>query len=177
MMAQKLQNNYIKKTISWFLENQKPNFQFALSEGLSDEFLPTKAEPHATGWDVRAAEGTVIAPGDYFKIPLGFRAFPPEGWWFNLHPRSSSFTKKHMHNLIGIIDEHYSEGVLFAGQYIASRGVADNLVIKFGDAIGQIVPVKRVEMKVKRISNQEYDSLCKKRTAIRDGGFGSTDIK
>lgn len=160
------------------MTSEKPNFQFALKEGLHNEFLPTKAEPHATGWDVRAAEEIIIAPGEYFKIPLGFRAFPPEGWWFNLHPRSSSFAKKHMHNLIGIIDEHYSEEVLFAGQYIPSiknNADADNLVIKFGDAIGQIVPIRRVEMKVERISNEEYNDLCKKRIAVRQGGFGSTD--
>jgi len=164
-----------------------PTFKFALTEGLGDEFLPTKGEPYATGWDVRSAskEDLLITPGEYFKIPLGFRAFPPDGWWFNLHPRSSSFTKKYMHNLIGIIDEHYPNEVLFAGQYIPStssikndiHNVMNNLVIKFGDPIGQIVPVKRVEMKIERISNGEYDDLCKQRVAIRSGGFGSTDIK
>jgi len=157
-----------------------PVFRFALREGLSDDFLPTKAEPYATGWDVRSASSTlIIKPGQYFKIPLGFRALPPEGWWFNLHPRSSSFTKKHMHNLVGIIDEHYPDEVLFAGQYMpdALSVNADNLVINFADPIGQIVPIERVEMKVEYISNKEYDDFCKKRMAIRQGGFGSTDIK
>jgi dUTPase len=156
-----------------------PVFKFALLEGLSDEFLPTKAEPYATGWDVRASKNIIISPGEYFKIPLGFRAFPPEGWWFHLHPRSSSFTKKHMHNLMGIIDEHYSNEVLFAGQYVPDNLSikADNLVIKAGEAIGQIVPIKRTKMKVELISNEEYNDLCKKRMAIRQGGFGSTDIK
>src|SRR5208282_6947438 len=104
------------------LGNLTPIFRFAIREDLSDQFLPTKAEPYATGWDVRGAmhdkQNIVIRPGQYFKIPLGFRVLPPEGWWIELHPRSSSFAKKHMHNLIGIIDEHYPDEVLFAGQYI-----------------------------------------------------------
>lgn len=161
-----------------------PIFKFAVREDIVDKekFLPTKAEPFATGWDVRAAQtdkqDLIIRPGRYFKIPLGFRALPPDGWWLELHPRSSSFAKKYMHNLIGIIDEHYSQEVLFAGQYIPDvNSMGKDLVIKFGDAIGQIVPVKRVAMKIEIISDKEYDDLCKKRMAIRTGGFGSTDTK
>ena len=162
-----------------------PEFKFALREDLANDkiFIPTKAEPNATGWDVRAAmnnrEPLIIKAGDYFKIPLGFRAFPEDGWWFSLHPRSSSFAKKCMHNLIGIIDEHYNHEVLFAGQYLPKMELPrvdyyNDLVINFGDAIGQIIPVKRVEMSVSEISNQEYDDLCKRRMAVRNGGFGST---
>jgi dUTPase len=165
--------------------NEAPQFKFAIREDLedvADKFLPTRAEPFATGWDVRAAmsnrKDLVLRPGQYFKIPLGFRAAPPEGWWFNLHPRSSSFTKKYMHNLVGIIDEHYSHEVLFAGQYIPDiNSMGHDLVIKFGDAVAQIIPFKRIEMKVSPISNKDYDDLCEKRMAIRRGGFGSTDSK
>lgn len=165
--------------------NETPIFKFAIREDLLSEkinFVPTKAEPFATGWDVKAAQpdkkDIIIKPGQYFKIPLGFRAIPPEGWWFKLHPRSSSFVKKHMHNLIGIIDEHFSMEVLFAGQYIPDiASMGKDLIIKFGEPIGQIVPIKRIEMKTEIIPNKEYDDLCGKRLAIRQGGFGSTDNK
>lgn len=159
-----------------------PIFRFALREDLNKEitFLPTKAEPFATGWDVKAAQldrkDMIIRPGEYFRIPLGFRSLTPEGWWFQLNPRSSSFAKKHMHNLIGIIDEHYSQEVLFAGQYVPDiNSMGKDLIVKFGDAIGQIIPFKRIEMKVETISNSEFDDECNKRNAIRQGGFGSTD--
>jgi len=161
-----------------------PTFKFALREDIKNEmfFLPTKGEPFATGWDVRAAfadkKDLILRPGQYFKIPLGFRSFLPEGWWFQLHPRSSSFGKKYMHNLVGIIDEHYPDEVLFAGQYLPdTRSMGNDLTIKWGDAIGQIVPIKRQEMVVKPISNEECDDLYKKRNSIRQGGFGSTDNK
>lgn len=161
-----------------------PIFKFAVREDLSDTgglFLPKKGEPNATGYDVRAAmidrKDLVIKPGQYFKIPLGFRAMPEEGWWFELHPRSSSFAKKFMHVLIGIIDCDFSSSVMFAGQYIPdSNSMNPDLVIKFGDAIGQIIPVKRVDMGVVEISNKVYDDLCASKNAVRKGmGFGSTD--
>lgn len=162
----------------------EPIFKFAIREDLKDVedmFVPTRAEPYATGWDVRAASKNrnpiLIYPYEYFKIPLGFSALPPEGWWFQLFPRSSSLTKKHMHNLIGIIDEHYSLEVLFAGQYCPDK---DNLnmhaplKIEFGESIGQIIPVKRVDMVVEKISIEEFNDLCSKRQSVRIGGFGST---
>jgi dUTPase len=165
--------------------SEVPIFKFAIRSDLqeiAEKFLPTRGEPFATGWDVCAAQidrkDLIIRPGQYFKIPLGFRALPPENWWFELHPRSSSFAKKYMHNLIGIIDEHYSQEVLFAGQYIPDiNSMGHDLVIKFGDKIGQILPFKRVDMKPNILSNEEYDDLCSKRMAVRQGGFGSTDIK
>lgn len=161
--------------------NNIPIFKFAVREDLRDseiDFLPTRAEPFSSGWDVRAAptnrQPIIIEPGKFFKIPLGFRALPPKGWWFQLFPRSSSLTKKYMHNLIGIIDEHYSLEVLFAGQYCPEPSFQPVLNIPFGERIGQIIPVKRVEMQTINISNEEFDDLCRKRKSVRTGGFGST---
>jgi len=153
-----------------------PEYKFLLNEGLGDEFLPTKGEPDATGWDVRSTIDINLTTGDYFKIPLGFRAFSPKGWWFQLHPRSSSFVKKYMHNLIGIIDEAYSNEVIFAGQYVpdSKSGILPSLKISKGDRIGQIIPIERQEMKVTRVTKEEFNNLCKQRNAERSGGFGST---
>ena len=55
---------------------ERPIFKFALREDLvgMKKFLPTKGEPNATGWDVRAAWDNhldrVIFPGEYVMIPL-----------------------------------------------------------------------------------------------------------
>jgi len=164
-----------------------PNFKFALREDLKNnkEFLPTKAEPHATGWDVRAATSLSLSPFEKAIIPLGFRTFCPEGWWFELKPRSSTFGKKRLHCLYGTIDETYEGELLLACQYIPEAIICTNnetsfsnskkLEINFGDALGQIIPVKRKEMIVEEISNEEYDVLCKNRNASRGAsGFGST---
>lgn len=174
-----------------------PIFRFAINEGLSEIYLPTRGTDRATGWDVRAAEKLIIKPGEYAKISLGFRMFCPAGWWMELRPRSSSFTKKSLHALYGVIDEDYEGQCIFACQYlpplrieveldepygsgykingVTTEYVAEDLVIQEGEAIGQIIPVRREEMIVERVSNEEYEKLCKERNATRGaGGFGST---
>lgn len=149
-----------------------PTFRFALSEGLLDKFLPTKGSEKATGWDVCAAETFSIAPGDYVKIPLGFRVFAEDGWWLELRPRSSTFGKKHLHALYGVIDEDYEGQCLFACHLPRSE---QPLIIEGGEAIGQIIPVKRQEMLVEKVSNEEYAKLIQQRNFSRgEGGFGST---
>lgn len=160
---------------------QWPTFKFALREDIKDDkrFLPTKAEPLSTGFDVRAAQPDrkpiVIRPGQKVKIPLGFRAFCPDGYFYKLCPRSSSFTKKSLHALYGIIDESYPLELIFAASYLPDiSALGSDLLIEFGEAIGQIIPVKRQEMQVKEITNEEIDQLYKERGAIRTGGFGSS---
>jgi dUTPase len=178
-------------------ENNVPKFKFAIKEGLSDIYLPTRGTEKSTGWDVRSADRLIIRAGEYAKIPLGFRLFCPLGWWMELRPRSSSFAKKNLHALHGVIDEDYEGQCIFACQYIPplrieaeldepygsgykingviTKYVAEDLIIQEGEAIGQIIPIKRQEMIVERVSNEEYEKLCKERSASRGaGGFGST---
>jgi dUTPase len=161
---------------------EAPGFIFALREDLKEDkrFLPERAEPLATGYDCRAAQqdrkDIVVSPGEMVKIPLGFRAFCPPGWWYLLHPRSSFFVKKNMHTLTGIIDEAFPLETCLVAQYLPdTKGVTQNLVIKFGDAIGQIIPVRREDMYRIEVSNEDMDKLYANRGAIRTGGIGSTD--
>src|SRR5271165_4919248 len=158
-----------------------PTFKFALREDLKNDkrFLPTKAEPFALGYDVRAATKNqgdiVLRAGQYFKIPLGFRSFCPSGWGYELHPRSSSFAKKSIHTLIGIIDETFPLECQIVGQYIPDlSSLGKDLTIKFGDALGQIIPVRRQTAIIEDVSNEEMDRLFKDRNAPRTGGIGST---
>src|SRR5579871_1231548 len=127
-----------------------PTFYFALREDLKEDkkFLPTKATDKATGWDVRAAfedrKSIVLRPGQKVLIPLGVRSFCPENWWYELKPRSSSFTKKALSCLIGTIDEDYEGQLMLACQYLPDiNSLGKDLVIEFGDALGQIIPKKR----------------------------------
>lgn len=159
-----------------------PNFKFALREDLLDSpnFIPVQGEPFSTGWDCSAAPADrkpiVIRPGTYFAIPLGIRMFAPEGWWMQLNPRSSSFVKKHIHSLYGVIDNHFENELKFCGTYLPDpRDLGKDLVINFGDRIGQLIPIQRQQMIVECISNEEYDKQAAERGGIRGiGGFGST---
>ena len=155
-----------------------PEFKFALTEGLGNEYLPRKGTPLATGWDVRAAlsSSQSLKAGQYIKIPLGFRVFAPAGFWLELRPRSSSFIKKQLHSLYGVIDQDYRGLVSYCAQYIPdASSLCGDLVINPGDAIGQIIPVIRQEMDVVAISNEEFDLLCEKQGTFRNSaGFGTT---
>jgi dUTPase len=157
-----------------------PLFQFALRDGLSSDFLPRQGTPLATGWDVRAAftdnKDVSIRPGGYIKIPLGFRVFAPSGWWLELRPRSSTFGKKQLHALYGVIDEDYEGECLFACQFMPDiTNLHTDITLSFGESIGQIIPVKRQLMEIQQVSNEQFAELCKGRAAQRGaGGFGST---
>ena len=171
----------INKKRKQMQQNDLPIFKFALRDDLKDrpEFLPTRGEPLATGYDVRAAQENrkdiVLRAGQYFKIPLGFRCYCPDGWYYQLHPRSSSFFKKQMHCLIGVIDETFPLEAAIVGQYIPDvSSMGQDLTIKFGDSIGQIIPVRRIDARIESISNEEIDNLYLNRNSIRTGGFGST---
>lgn len=152
-----------------------PEFKFALVEGLGEEFLPVKAEPFATGWDVRAACDVSLMNFKYQLIPLGLRCFAPEGWWLELRPRSSTFGKKHLHSLYGVIDQSYEGIIYYACQHIEGGISSTPSKIKKGDRIGQLVPYKVNDVSVTRVTNDEFDRLCKERGLSRGaGGFGST---
>lgn len=153
-----------------------PIFKFNLLNP-DAQFLPVRGTSKSTGWDVRvAAKNLVARPGQYLKIPLGFRVFAPKGWWLELRPRSSTFAKKQLHALYGVIDEDYEGSCIFVCQYIPDlNSFVKDLELAFGEAIGQIVPIKRQEMLIEEASNEEFDLLCKNRNAQRGaGGFGST---
>ena len=158
-------------------------------------FLPKRVTNKATGWDVRAAfedrKSITISFAQYIKIPLGFRAFVPNNWWYELKPRSSSFAKKNLHSLYGTIDEDFENQLVFSCQFIPSfNGRMSNLIpfgveeksyipilnlrfereilkIDFGEAVGQLIPVKRQEMIIESIDNTEYNQLCKERNGDR----------
>lgn len=163
-----------------------PKYYFALRKDLegAKKFLPTKANPLATGWDVRAAFGNgnvssapmALRPGQKALIPLGFRGFCPPGWWYELKPRSSTFAKKSLHCLYGTIDEDFEGQLCFSCQYIPDvTCLGKDLIIEFGDALGQLVPQKRWEAEMLEASNEELDEMFVKRNADRGtGGFGST---
>ena len=132
------------------------------------------------GYDVRCADpnGIELKPFRYIKIPLGFRAFSPLGWWLRLVPRSSTLIKRRIHALYGVIDESYENEFYFIGQYIPDcYDITTNMpkMMGFGERIAQLIPVRREHMNCDLISVSEFAALSEERKANRgEGGFGST---
>lgn len=155
----------------------KPVYKFAVRKDLVEkDFLPKRATARSTGWDVFAAEEFIIRPGEYVKIPLGFRVISPNGWWLKLVPRSSSFVKKNLHCLYGTIDEDYRGYMFFCAQYMPDvRDLGKSLKIEVGEAVGQLIPVELNDMVVDGITNENFDALCEvEKNDRKTGGFGST---
>lgn len=181
-----------------------PTFKFALRADLQGDrrFLPTKAHPTDTGFDVRAAQANrrpfVLQPFQKVMIPLGFRGFLPPGYWYKLVPRSSTFWKRDLHCLYGTIDNSFEDQVCLVGTFLPeinlkpsqytvegevefvewSHTFDKTLTINFGDAIGQIIIEKLHEANVQEIDNDTYDQLCAERAGSRGtGSFGSSDSR
>ena len=170
----------------------KETFYFVVDKGLDvDKFLPQRSEYNDTGYDVACAEKEVVLrPYDKAIISLGIRVFAPKGWWLELRPRSSTFAKKHLNPLYGVIDESYEGHLKLCVQYIPpptsdynsgslARYISvkeqPNFTIKFGEKIAQLVPVQRESMHAVPISEERFAEFCKNRGDNRGtGGFGST---
>jgi dUTPase len=165
------------------LDYETPIFRFAVRDDLNDmadKFLPKRAEPGSVGYDVRCAQKDRkpirLRAGQYAKIELGFRVIPASGYWLDLRPRSSTFAKKYLHYLIGTLDFSWRGWCEYACQYIPDlNNLGKDLTLEFGDAIGQIVPVKMQSMEPQLISNVDFDEFCKTETNLRGTkGWGST---
>lgn len=154
----------------------QPIYKFCLRDDIKDDkrFLPTRATSRSSGWDVSAAfedhKALIVQPGEYIKIPLGFRTIMPEGWWLECRPRSSTFTKKNIQALYGVIDNDFNLQCWFCGYYSGK----EELKIEFGERIGQLIPVKLQTMEVNEISSEEFDYICSNQKNDRIGGFGSS---
>src|SRR5665213_3132332 len=106
------------------MKMNSPIFKFALREDVKDQpqFLPTQATKTDTGYDVKACpidrKPIIVKPGEYCKVPLGFRCFIEDGWWYELKPRSSSFVKKFNHTLLGTIDQDFNMEAHYCFMYL-----------------------------------------------------------
>lgn len=161
-----------------------PQFVFCrsvLSEHVDASFLPKKQNDNDTGYDVKACildeEGKpgsiTLYPDQAFKIDLGIRTIAPRGWWLQLNPRSSSFTKLHLVCLVGVVDNGYEGAMMLAGKYLPPNEMA--ITINHGDRIGQLIPMRLEQMDCLWVSDEEFDNLSKARHNTRGtGGFGSS---
>lgn len=102
----------------------------------SNTILPTKEHADDAGWDLYVTKDTLVSPGKWEDVPLGVAIQPPPGIWFRIVGRSSTFRKRRILVLEGIIDEGY-RGELFVG--CTNLGDVD-VEIKAGERICQMIP-------------------------------------
>ena len=144
---------------------------FEIAKGWEDKGInmPIRKTAHSAGYDVEAAEDTVIPK--YYPgirptlVSTGLKAYCQDDECFLLLNRSSGPKKGLiLANSVGLIDSDYYGNESNDGHFMfAFFNCSDHdVVIKKGDAIGQVVFTKYLIV--------DNDNA----TGVRTGGFGST---
>jgi len=130
--------------------------------------LPEYETSGASGMDLRASQAVVIPPGITMLVPTGIYCEIPEGYEFQIRPRSgiSLKTKMRITNAPGTIDSDFRGQI----QVIVENQGEFDVFISEGDKIAQMIlcPV------VKCLWDVQDDLSCLLDTSRGEGGFGST---
>jgi len=131
--------------------------------------LPSRATPHAAGYDVRSAEADfVLAPKEIRLVSTGLEMELPEGMECQVRPRSG-LALRHgvtLPNSPGTIDPDY-RGEL---RVILQNSGPEPVPFKRGDRIAQLV--------FHRFSTPEVVEVSELGATVRgENGFGSTGIE
>lgn len=130
--------------------------------------LPAYQTDGAAGMDVRAAESTMLAPGETRLVATGFSMSLPIGYEAQIRPRSGLAAKHQITilNAPGTIDADFRGEV----KIILTNLGAQPFEIVHGDRIAQMV-IAKVERAAIRIVD-ELDETGRGR-----GGFGHTGTR
>lgn len=135
--------------------------------------MPTKAHRTDVAWDCYAREDTTVGPAPVL-IGLGFMIEPPEGYYVEIVPRSSTGLKTRLRqpNSVGIIDNNYRGEVKAMYETKIDCDCCDKPTteIKAGDRIAQMILRKQEEAEL-----VEVDELTP--TDRGEKGFGSSGTR
>lgn len=152
-----------------------------------DTVLPAYANEGDAGMDIRAAEETVLMPGETKIIPTGLKLAIPEGYEIQIRPRSglSAKTNLRIANSPATIDSGYRDelGVIVTNisdntddetKYTIDETYKNGIyVIRQGDRIAQIVLNKYEKIEFEELEQGMIRTLGRNRS----GGFGSSGVK
>lgn len=137
-----------------------------------DVELPRYAKPGDSGFDLVAAEDTVIWPGETKVVPTGLAFEIPPGYELQVRPRSGMTRNTKLRVVLGTVDSGYrgEVGVLVDNTEIPKAANMQAQVIEKGTRIAQgiIAPVITAHF-------EEVDELSDSERGV--GGFGSTGVK
>ena len=139
--------------------------RFVRLESNPDLPLPARATEHAAGYDLRASERVVLAPGEIRLVSTGLRMELPEGIECQVRPRSG-LALEHgitLPNSPGTIDPDYRGELRVIMQNTGREPVA----LDRGERIAQLVFARFEAPEI-----VEVDAVGV--TERGEGGFGST---
>ena len=137
-----------------------------------DVELPRYAKLGDSGFDLVAAEDTIIWPGETKVVPSGLAFEIPPGYELQVRPRSGMTRNTKLRVVLGTVDSGYrgEVGVLVDNTEIPKAANMQAYVIEKGTRIAQgvIAPVVTAHF-------VEVDELSESDRGT--GGFGSTGVK
>ncbi|WHY30918.1 dUTP diphosphatase [Bacillus wiedmannii] len=139
---------------------------------LKDVELPRYAKPGDSGFDLVAAEDTVIWPGETKVVPTGLAFEIPNGYELQVRPRSGMTRNTKLRVVLGAVDSDYrgEVGVLVDNAEVSKAANMQAQVIEKGTRIAQgvIAPVITAHF-------VEVDELLDSERGTN--GYGSTGVK
>lgn len=141
---------------------------YTADKGLS---LPERKTSFSAGYDIAAAEDTLVPPGNVVLIPTGIKAYMKPDEYLGIHIRSSLAVKSKLVliNSQGIIDADYYNNTSNEGHILIAvlNLGSEEIKIEKGTRIAQGIFYKFL--------TADLDDQDKISTNVRTGGFGSTD--
>ncbi|PEC81622.1 dUTP diphosphatase [Bacillus cereus] len=137
-----------------------------------DVELPRYAKPGDSGFDLVAAEDTIIWPGETKVVQTGLAFEIPPGYELQVRPRSGMTRNTKLRVVLGTVDSGYrgEVGVLVDNIESVKGKLMSSQLIEKGTRIAQgvIAPVVTAHfVEVDELSDSERGK----------GGFGSTGVK
>lgn len=123
---------------------------------------PERKRPTDAGFDVFASERSTVPAGGFLMIPTGSQIMAPDGYFYQILPRSSAILKG-LGVQTGTIDAGYT-GEIFIGAW---NHTARDIVIDKGERIAQLIflPILHPSFKEVRVFPKSERG---------DKGFGSS---
>jgi len=106
-----------------------------------------------------------ILPYTFMNIRTGASIKLPVGYWGDVRPRSSTFTKRHLIVMNSVIDQDYVGEI----SYVVWNADDVEHTIKNGDRIAQLVLLPRTTPPLQIVNNLP-------KTVRNTAGFGSTGL-
>ena len=134
--------------------------------GYDDIKLPQRATSGSAGYDFYSTMSFRLQPGESILIPTGIRCHMNDGWVLMLYPRSGLGFKYQIRlaNSVGVCDADY---------YFSDN--EGHIMLKLVNGGDKIVTIESGQGIAQGIFVQYGITTDDNVTAVRNGGFGSTD--
>ena len=132
--------------------------------------VPTKAHETDAGLDLYVSETIVIPAGEFRDVPTDIRVAMPPDMWGRIVGRSSTFRRRGLLVIEGVLDAGY-RGPVYTGLRNLS---AEAVVIERGERISQLIPHVNLtpRLRIRDVGRLEFDALP--HDGRGEAGFGSS---